>query len=395
MRISLILAILLLLINIVCDIYIAKQLPASFRKGLKRGLLWSFNAMCYAIYLAFMLLIYSKFEGILSSNIEVVVFIFILLSFPKLVFVVISPFDYVSKLFIKERTKFFTKFATLLAIITVLLLLFGAIFGRKNLVCNRVEISSSMLPESFDGYRVVHISDLHLKSLYGDSNFISEMVEMINSCNPDIVCITGDLVSLTADELLPFKDALSKIEAKDGVFSVLGNHDYGDYYKWSSAKKKRDNMRRLLAIKEEMGWQVLNNQHQMIYRQTDSIAVVGVENWGKYPFKQYGDLKLAYNRLNDEMFKILLSHNPSHWQEVVEISNIPLTLAGHTHSMQLKFPWLDGYISPASLTGDWWSGLYNDNGQWLYVNDGIGCTLFSFRFGAFPEVTLITINHDE
>ena len=217
------------------------------------------------------------------------------------------------------------------------------------------------------------------------------MVEKINSLNPDIVCITGDVVTLSADELLTYKTQLSKLKAKDGIYSVLGNHDYGDYVNWKNLSEKQNNLQNLKTYQKEMGWIMLNNESNTIVRESDSIVVIGVENWGNPPFPRYGDLNKAYRTLNDNKYKILLSHNPEHWQQVLDETNINLTLSGHTHAMQLKFSFGDKQYSLASLRGDWWSGLYQKGEQSLYVNDGIGCTLFTFRLGAYPEITLITL----
>ncbi len=391
MRVSLLLSALLLIINILCDIYIAKQLPSSFRKGVKRCLLWVVNSLIYLLFIIIILLIYNKNTHILSSNIELLVFSFFTISFPKLIFVLISPLDYLLKYITNKKMKIFTIVGTILSFSLVATLLFGFVYGRKNINCNEVDVFAPNLPASFDGYKIVQISDLHLKSFYGDTLFLERMVKTINNFKPDIVCVTGDIVSLKADEILPYKGVLSLIKAKDGVFSVLGNHDYGDYVNWKSVEEKSLNLLKLSTYQKEMGWTLLNNDYNYICNNSDTISVIGVENWGKPPFSQYGNLTASYPTLFDDKFKFLLSHNPEYWEEVLNKSNINLTLSGHTHAMQLKFPFKDGYVSPASLRGKWWSGLYKEGEQYLYVNDGIGCTLFTFRMGAFPEITVITL----
>ena len=391
MRVSLLISTLLLIINILCDIYIAKQLPSSFRKGVKRCLLWGVNSFIYLLFIIIILLIYNKNAYILSSNIELLVFSFFTISFPKLIFILISPLDYLLKYMTNKKIKVFTTVGTILSFSLIATLLFGFIYGRKKVICNEVDIFATNLPVSFDGYKIVQISDLHLKSFYGDTLFLSRMVKTINDFNPDIVCITGDIVSLKADEILPYKGVLSLIKAKKGVFSVLGNHDYGDYVNWKSVEEKQNNFNNLIDYQRDMGWGVLDNNYTFINKGNDTISVIGVENWGKPPFSQYGNLSASYPTLFDDKFKILLSHNPEHWEEVLDKSNINLTLSGHTHAMQLKIPFKDGYVSPASLRGKWWSGLYKDGEQYLYVKDGICCTLFTFRMGAFPEITVITL----
>ncbi|MBR4118577.1 MAG: metallophosphoesterase [Bacteroidales bacterium] len=391
MRISLLLSMILLAINILSDIYIIKQLPNRFRNTIFKVVIWSINTLVYILFLVFVSLIFVKNTTIISQNIELVVFIFFLITLPKIIFLIISPLDYLQKIWSKKRKYYFTIVATIISIALFTTLLYGMAVGRKKIVCNNVEITSKQLPVAFNNFKIVQISDLHLKSLYGDTTLITSMVEKINSLNPDIVCITGDVVTLSADELLIYKTQLSKLKAKDGVYSVLGNHDYGDYVNWKNLSEKQNNLQNLKTYQKEMGWIMLNNESNTIVRERDSIVVIGVENWGNPPFPRYGDLNKSYHTLNDNKYKILLSHNPEHWQQVLDETNINLTLSGHTHAMQLKFSFGDTQYSLASLRGDWWSGLYQEGEQSLYVNDGIGCTLFTFRLGAYPEITLITL----
>lgn len=391
MRISLLLSILLLVVNILSDIYIIRQIPTRIKTKIFNISVWGVNAVIYALFVAFVYLVYTKNFQFISKNIELLVFFFFLISLPKILFLLISPIDYLVKLFTKRRRYIFTIVAMVVSFSTFTLLLYGMAVGRKKLVCNSVEITSAELPKEFDGLKIVHISDLHLKSFYGDTTFISQMVETINSFTPDVVAITGDIVSLTADELLPYKAQLSSLKAKYGVFSVMGNHDYGDYVKWNSLEEKQSNIQKLNTYQKEMGWQMLNNEYANIINKGDTITVIGVENWGNPPFSRYGNLNEAYKTLQDKRYKILLSHNPEHWQQVLDETNINLTLSGHTHAMQLKFVLGDNQYSLASLRGEWWSGLYKRGEQSLYVNDGIGCTLFSFRVGAYPEITVITL----
>lgn len=391
MRVSLVLSIALLVINIISDIYIVKQIPKRFRNIALRSVLWSVNTIIYILFVVFVWLIYIKNTQLISKNIEFVVFLFFLILIPKIVFLLISSADYLIKFFTKKRRYIFTVAATIISLLLIVLLIYGMVVGRKRLVCNRIELESPLLPKEFDGLKIVQLSDLHLKSLYGDTTFIAELVGEVNSFNPDIVCITGDLVTFSADELLFYKQQLSRLKAKEGIYSVLGNHDYGDYVNWRTPDEKQNNIQNLKTYQAELGWTMLNNDSKSIIRGNDTIMVIGVENWGNPPFPRYGNLKEAYKTLTDNKYKILLSHNPEHWQQVIDDTNINLTLSGHTHAMQLKLSFGEKQFSLASLRGEWWSGLYRCGEQSLYVNDGIGCTLFSFRFGAYPEITLITI----
>lgn len=293
-----------------------------------------------------------------------------------------------------------------LGLLCFITLWYGALFTRDEIWVNRVVIESGKLPESFNGYRIVQFSDAHVGTWGNDTTFISTLVDSIQSLNPDLIVFTGDIVNRQSSELEPFLKTLSRLKAPDGVYSILGNHDYGDYIDWKSSSDKEENRQLLLAWQRQIGWKTLNNEHTFISNKQDSIVLIGVENWGEPPFKQYGKLTESYpakgdstGSLNDGRYKILLSHNPEHWnQEVTNISNIDLTLSGHTHAMQImlgnpsKFFW-----SPAKYRYEQWGGLYereNIDGQpmSLYVNIGSGEVGMPARIGsAYPEITLIEL----
>ena len=267
---------------------------------------------------------------------------------------------------------------------------------RNSIKVNEVAVSFPELPLQFNGYRIVQISDMHVGSFGNDTTFVSKVVNTINDLHPDLILFTGDIVNRESDELIPFVNTLSRLNAPDGVISVLGNHDYGDYKKWSSEKAKTDNLSLMRSLQNDMGWTLLDNDYRLIFNSDDSIAVIGVENWGEPPFSRYGDLKKAYPNLNDSVFKILLTHNPSHWlAEVTPSTNINLSLSGHTHAMQIMFDLGKHKFSPAKWKYDQWGGLYDNNGQKLYVNIGLGEVGIPARFGATPEITLITLKADE
>ena len=218
------------------------------------------------------------------------------------------------------------------------------------------------------------------------------MVRQVNKLEPDLIIFTGDLVTLRSAELEPFLHVLSGLKAKNGVYSILGNHDYGDYVPWKNVSEKLED-RKLLRIKEkEMGWRMLNNESVYLYSGNDSVALIGVENWGEPPFPKYGNLRAAYPDLNDDCFKILLTHNPMHWdEEVISGTNIDLSFSGHTHAMQIKLQLGDWRYSPAEIRYPRWSGLYREGNQYLYVNEGIGCVFMPMRVGATPEITVIRL----
>lgn len=264
---------------------------------------------------------------------------------------------------------------------------------RFDIDVRQVEIEFSNLPAQFDGYRIAQFSDFHLGTLGSDTTFVHQLVQTINNQSPDLICFTGDLVNSASTEAMPFVKCLARLNAPDGVLSVLGNHDYGDYHRWNNPQEKAADRLNLIQHEKAAGWDVLLNTTRTISRGNDSIKVIGVENIGEPPFHTYGNLRDAYPALNDSCFKVLLSHNPSHWKSEVEpASNISLMLAGHTHAMQIMLNIFGRRISPSSLRYNEWQGLYsNTHGQHLYVNIGAGCIGMPARFGAKPEVTIITL----
>ncbi len=267
---------------------------------------------------------------------------------------------------------------------------YGTVVERNCFCVKRVEVQSRNLPASFDGYRVVHISDMHLNSFAGRERALQRAVDKINALNPDVVLFTGDLVSLGHWELDGMQDILEGVRAKDGVFSVLGNHDYSEYHRWPSKQEQAEAVEMLKRRQRDMGWRLLLNENEPIARGADTISIIGVENIsGDRHFRTYGDLARAMQGA-DGAYKILLSHDPSHWRkEVVGKSDIDLTLAGHTHAMQvMMFGW-----SPSAFIYDEWGGLYSEDEQSLYVNRGLGQTVFKARIGAMPEITLLELKH--
>lgn len=270
----------------------------------------------------------------------------------------------------------------------------GALFNRYHTQFRNEEVVSDRIPVAFDGYRIVQISDLHLGTYGTDTAYVSKLVDEVNALNADLIVFTGDLVNSEAPESDPFVAPLSRLRATDGVLSILGNHDYGDYHDWPGPEAKAADFRHLLDNQRAMRWQMLDNEHIFITRGSDSIAVIGVQNWGDPPFPTYGDLNKACRQLPDENFKVLLSHNPSHWRaEVTDATEIDLTLAGHTHAMQIEIDLFGHRFSPSAWRYKEWGGMYEHNGQLLYVNIGIGCVGFPARlFSARPEVTILTLH---
>lgn len=267
---------------------------------------------------------------------------------------------------------------------------YGYWWGRFRSEVNRVEFRHAEVPQGFDGYRIVQISDLHLNGWQGHAKELEAVVQRINDLEADLICFTGDLVSMDESELdASLSQALGRLRARDGVVGVLGNHDYSPYLRGITASDRDFLVDRLVGrLRNELGWQVLMNENLTLYRGGDSIAVVGVENQscGVHSVVRRGDLAKAQYGV-EGLFRILLSHDPSHWRaEVLGHTDIPLTLSGHTHAMQMR---LLGW-SPAGFAYPEHDGRYDEQGQTLYVNIGLGGTL-PMRIGATPEVTEITL----
>ena len=283
--------------------------------------------------------------------------------------------------------------------------LFGILvygFGNKyKYQVKRIKLNYDNLPASFAGLKIVHISDIHSGS-FNNKEAVVKGVEKIMNEKPDIILFTGDMVNNVADEMKDYMDVFDKLSAPLGVYSTLGNHDYGDYVQWKSAEEKEANLERLKQVHHNLGWKLLMNEHIVLEKahpeeeqKNESIAVIGIENWSaKARFPKYGNLKKAYDGAEQHPFKILLSHDPSHWKEEVlkDYPGIDLMLAGHTHGMQFGLD-LPGFKwSPVQYVYKEWAGLYETANQKLYVNRGFGFIGYPGRSGILPEITVLELN---
>lgn len=291
------------------------------------------------------------------------------------------------------RRKFISQMALGIAAIPFASVLYGMYQGRYDFRVLRYTLYFDDLPDAFDGYRLSQISDVHSGS-FDNKNKIKYGIDLLNEQESDLVVFTGDLVNNTASEMEPWKEMFSSIKAKDGVFSVLGNHDYGDYINWNSEDEKKQNLDTLKNTHKEMGWNLLLNENRFIEKNGERIALVGVENWGIGGFKKEGDLERAARGLSPEDFKVLLSHDPSHWQEVVknDDKHYHLTLSGHTHGMQFGIE-IPGWFrwSPVQYRYKNWAGIYEEFGRYINVNRGFGYLAFPGRVGIWPEISVIEL----
>lgn len=292
-----------------------------------------------------------------------------------------------------SRNKFLSQMGLLVAAVPFTAFIYGMVKGAYDYQVKRVTLKFPNLPQAFDGYKILQISDLHTGS-FTSTEPLQEAVRLINKQEADLVFFTGDLVNNQAVEVQRHIGTLKEIKAKAGVFSVLGNHDYGDYVTWPSPEAKRDNLRTLIDSHGRMGWQILMNEHRMIEKDGEKIAVLGVENWGnRVGFPKYGRLEQAYAGTEDSPFKVLLSHDPSHWDGEVnqKYNDIDLTLSGHTHGMQFGVNIPGWKWSPVQYVYKQWAGLYKHGRQHLYVNTGLGFLGYPGRVGFLPEITVFEL----
>lgn len=292
-----------------------------------------------------------------------------------------------------ERRRFLSIIAMGIAAIPFGALLYGMYKGKYNFKVLKYDLEFDDLPDAFDGYRITQISDIHSGS-FDNREKIEYAIELINQQKSDVLFFTGDMVNNKVEEMYPWKDLFATLEAKDGKFSILGNHDYGDYVGWDTPEAKAENLQQLIRLQKEIGFDLLLNESRYLQKGDDRIALVGVENWGRGGFKKAGDLKLAASAISKDDFKILLSHDPSHWEDIVinDEYHYHLTLSGHTHGMQFGIE-IPGWIkwSPIQWRYKYWAGIYKELGQFINVNRGFGFLGYPGRVGIWPEISVITL----
>jgi uncharacterized protein len=274
-------------------------------------------------------------------------------------------------------------------------LVYGIASGAHNYQVHRKMLKLKNLPTAFKGFKIVQISDVHSGSFWSKEG-VKRGIQMILDLKPDAIFFTGDLVNSTSAEFDSFKEIFSQLQAQYGVYSVLGNHDYGDYYRWPDANgiTKEQNLQKLLDHHKSMGWNLLMNEGKIIEKEGQKLAILGVENWSAHPrFPKYGDLSKAYSQVENIENKLLLSHDPSHWRAEVlkDYPSIDAMFAGHTHGMQFGIDTKFYKWSPVKYQYPEWADLYEENGQYLYVNRGFGYLGYPGRLGFLPEITLFEL----
>lgn len=373
---------------------------------------WAFSIFVY-LFVAYGFLTFDR--GSLSLNFGRMISLLVLSLIPKLIVLVFMFGEDIGRFlagiyqsvsgsregdFLPDRRKFVSQTALILSAVPFLGILHGVLIGKYRYRVVKHSLEFDDLPEEFDGFRITQISDIHSGS-FDNKEKLEYGVDLINQQKSDVILFTGDLVNNHAGEMEPWVDTFKKLRAPMGKYSILGNHDYGDYMSWPSKEAKVANLKRLADIQEELGFRLLRNESVNITKpalsgvegEVASIDLLGVENWGK-GFAQYGDLPKTAANLSDKSFKILMSHDPSHFDE--EVKNYPqhihLTLSGHTHGMQFGIE-IPGFIkwSPASLRYPKWAGLYEELGRYLHVNRGFGFLAFPGRVGIWPEITVLEL----
>lgn len=304
-----------------------------------------------------------------------------------------------------SRLKFLTYLSATFFTIPFVSLVYGAVRGVFRIKTHTVKLNFPNLPEAFSGLKIVQISDIHTGSFADDTTHIANAFDKVMELKPDVIFFTGDLINDHVRETEGYLDIYRKLKAPLGVYSILGNHDYGDYLPWPDLESKRKNLDALKQVHADAGWRLLLNEHIALEKNGQKIALLGIENWGgNMHFTKYGRMDDTYRGTEGYDFKILLSHDPSHWNKQVKgnYKDVDLTLSGHTHGFQVGVE-IPGWIkwSPVQYVYPQWAGLYKHGSQFLYVNRGLGCvgrekvSVYKGRVGIWPEITFIELNRGE
>jgi predicted MPP superfamily phosphohydrolase len=293
------------------------------------------------------------------------------------------------------RLEFLTKTGMVIASIPFFTMLYGIVRGPYRFEVRRMRLHLPKLPNAFNGLKVVQISDMHLGSFSGPHQ-VEKAIKLIKKENPDIILFTGDLVNDKSSETDDYVNVLRQIQAPMGVYSVLGNHDYGDYFQWRSKEEKVANLNRLKDLQKDLGWKLLMNEHVMIEKDGEKIGLIGIENWSSLGnFPKYGKMADAVKNMPEVPVKILMSHDPTHWDSEVtkKYKDIDFTLAGHTHGMQFGVEIPGFRWSPAQYIYKQWAGLYQNGSQLIYVNRGFGFLGYPGRVGIMPEISVFELTN--
>ncbi|MCG2612838.1 metallophosphoesterase [Terrimonas sp. NA20] len=387
---------LILLVFIIADIYFYQAVTTLTQHSGLRLAYWLLDSLLIAgmVSIVFLRRAGQNTQRWIAGLMSLMLVIFI----PKLVATPVLIAEDIVRIFegFPPRSVYVSEAAVVIALAVFLIIVFGLTRGRHFYKVRKETLYFADLPESFDGFTITQISDIHSGS-FSDVKGVQKGIDLVNAQNSDLLLFTGDLVNNLATEMDPWIPGFTTLKAPYGKYSVLGNHDYGDYIRWETRAAKDANLHRLKEVHDEIGFKLLLNESVTITKQGNSIALVGVENWGKGGFHKYGDLKTATENVPDNAFKILMSHDPSHWDEVTidHHQHVHLTLAGHTHGMQFGIDLFGFKWSPIKYVYKQWAGLYEQDGKYLYVNRGFGYHGLKGRVGMWPEITVLTLKRGE
>lgn len=405
MRIPLLGAIAMIVLVLACDCYIwfnIKKFVSTKRRNSANLIFWITTGLCWLLA-AVVIAIPKRDDNVALLPVMWMLFALLSIYIPKFIYCICSL---IGRLF-RPKHNIGGWIGAALGVLIFVTLWRGALVTRYQIVVNHEDIISTKLPASFDGFKIVQFSDTHVGTWGNDTTFIAALVDSINAQKPDMILFTGDYVNRKSEEYEPFARVFSRLKAPYGVYGVYGNHDYSSYTDWNSdSEQTRDvkNMRFMVDSISKI--RMLNNESAYIKNGSDSIVLIGVENWGEPPFNQVGDLVKSYPEdctnhkgLNDGMFKLLMTHNPEHWNQIVtKTSNVDLTMSGHTHAMQMMLKIGSWKWSPSKYRYEHWAGLYNEKAtdgtpMYLYVNIGAGEVGFPARLGAAkPELSVFTLH---
>jgi uncharacterized protein len=395
------------------DLYIYAGMKDIFSSSRMRSifsLVYWFITLSFFMLAGWTFLTFSRDDGPAAPLVKWTMGAFVLLYIPKLILFSFFGLEDVYRLlraagvsvfkltgsaadvpYFESRRRFIGWLAGFTALIPAVSILYGITKGKYNYKIHRKDLFFKDLPDAFHGVTITQISDLHVGS-FDDPDAVQRAVKLVNEQASDLIFFTGDLVNDKAEEMEPWIGLFGNLHATLGKYSILGNHDYGDYMEWPTVQDKKENMQHLFKMHERLGFKLLRNENTRIEKKGQHLELLGMENWGK-GFAQYGDLYKTMQGTEDGAFKILLSHDPSHWEAQVmnHKKQIHLTLAGHTHGAQfgVEIPGLR--FSPAQLRYKRWAGLYEENNRYLYVNRGLGFIGFPGRVGIWPEITVLTL----
>ena len=382
-------AILLILMAVVPDLYIDRRFLRRIkgRRAMLRRLLWWLPTLGMIAYT--MVFVFDR--QFAPSDIKILnVYLFLvgLLITPKCLFALCSAIGWGVKKMIRRKANYGNIVGVVMVVLNWYVLFYGSFVGFDQITVREMTYESAELPESFDGYRIVQFSDAHVGTYIGGrEHLLRAVVDTINAQSPDMVVFAGDLQNREPQEICPFVDVLGGIKAKDGVFSVIGNHDYSDYIE-ATPDIKAENEKETRELERKMGWRLLVNEHEVVRRGADSIVIAGLDNDGDgKKFPQRGDVRKALEGVSDSAFVVMAEHDPTCWRrKILPESRAQLTLSGHTHAMQFMI----GNWSPASFVYKEWGGLFSEGARALIVSTGIG-GFIPFRFGVPGEIVVITM----